>query len=748
VLIDVSDARAGGLQGAWLGQQTALLLWSGEQWRGRFRPVLDGEALRPPLMGLSLEGGALLAGLVRLPAQAPAHAQLCLAAASQADPADAPPWLPLGDLAEDPIALLGLLPDAAQPRLLRVLLEAGCGPFAFAPAAAARRLLHAMAAREGADAPLALPIAAAPDRTRLLRAEGPSPAGPLYLVGPARALRLPHAEGGAVHVLAEAPAPGEFLVGGGEAGWIRRVTAAPGLLPSLLDRLAAGQEEAEAIRLLLPACLGPRATEPAVAELLEAARCLAPARPRSRPDLGAAVTGTLELALPDGAGGLFLRGWLRDPHALVREIALAAPGAAAHPLAAGALHRFRRRELDRHFRRAVHAPGEGAEAFVAHLPRAGGVGPQPDLLLRLAGGATVVLTPALRNLALAQARDAVLASIRMDALTEDAFAHAIAPAAARLHAAHLALPRAAVVRRFGAMPRRPAVSVLIPLYRSLGFLRVQIAAFAADPAWREVETILVLDSPEQAAEAEHLLRGLHLMLGLPMILVVAPRNLGYAAANNLGAGFASGRLLLLLNSDVIPDRSGWLGLLAQAAAARGVVAAGPKLLFEDESVQHAGLTFERDAEGIWYNRHFAKGFPRHAPAATRPRAVPGVTGAALMLRRAAFERVGGITEDYVVGDYEDSDLCLKLREGGGHIRYVPEAELWHFERRSIGLHASYTATLASHYNRRLHHQRWDATIAALMRRFERADDAAWSDVGRRSGRSDEAGAARRHSPES
>ena len=97
--------------------------------------------------------------------------------------------------------------------------------------------------------------------------------------------------------------------------------------------------------------------------------------------------------------------------------------------------------------------------------------------------------------------------------------------------------------------------------------------------------------------------------------------------------------------------------------------------------------------------------------------MPGVTGAALCVRRDAFEAAGGFCTDYIVGDYEDSDLCLRLRAAGGEIRYVPTARLFHFERRSIGLHPGYAQSAAAAYNRRLQHRRWDAAIAALMGRF-------------------------------
>lgn len=152
-----------------------------------------------------------------------------------------------------------------------------------------------------------------------------------------------------------------------------------------------------------------------------------------------------------------------------------------------------------------------------------------------------------------------------------------------------------------------------------------------------------------------------------------------------------------------------------------MVAVGPKLLFEDGSIQHAGLYFAGDADRLWYNRCYFNGFPRAYPPAGKAREVPAVTGACLLVDRAAFEAVGSLTETYIGGDYKDSDLCLKLRARGGRIRFEPAAELWHFEHRSIALSRSYRGTLASLLNRRLHTERWDAAIEALIRRFGRRE---------------------------
>ena len=474
--------------------------------------------------------------------------------------------------------------------------------------------------------------------------------------------------------------------------------------------------------VLRAACL--RAFAPAggvATALLREAQMLAPAAPRRHDDPARPLGAALELALPDGAGGLFLRGWLRDPMQMVSGAELRTPAGAA-AVGMNLLHRFRRPDVASHYAKAAFPVPEQLTGFVAHVADpAGGTCPQPTLALRLRSGNAVEVTAPLRQLPPAAARDAVLSCVPPDAVTPGMLDACLAPAAAALHRQALAVRGAVDAVQIGAPVRQPTVSILVPLYRNLDFLRFQAAALAADPECRRAELIYVLDSPEQRAELEFLLRGLHSLHALSFTMAVMPANRGFAAASNAAAALARAPLLLLLNSDVVPARPGWLAAMRGALAVSGIGATGPKLLFDDGSIQHAGLFFERDADGMWFNAHYHKGMPRGWPAAQRRRRVPGVTGAALLVRRPLFEAAGGLSEDYIIGDFEDSDLCLRLQAAGAGIAYVPEAELYHFERRSIQLHKGYSETLASLYNRRLHHRRWDHAIASLMaRRAHRA----------------------------
>jgi GT2 family glycosyltransferase len=519
------------------------------------------------------------------------------------------------------------------------------------------------------------------------------------------------------------PAPPDaYLLPASTAGRPIPLAPIPAKSPSLREVVQQAIADSVEAPSRIAAALGRRAThDAAVAALIREVQLLAPARPKSLLELTGPVSGSVEVAVADQGGGVFVSGWLRDPIGLVQRIELRS-AFAARLLPLETLHRFPRPDLTESQGGAAFAGGAVAPGFAAHLPEGDHAAvAQWRVVLRLHSGESLNLVASPSRLAPAQARDIVLGSVRPSWLSPGMLEGCIAPAVARLHRAALARPATPdVVQIGGVPPARPAAAIIVPIYRTLRFLRFQIAAFARDPDIAGAcEIIYVLDSPEQRLEVEMILKGASsLHGGLPVTLLVMPENRGYATACNAGAAVASAPVLAMLNSDVLPQRRGWLGpLAARLAEDRTLAAIGPRLLFEDGALQHAGMLFRRGIDGQWLNHHYFKGFPRDYAPATQPRAVPAVTGAALLVRRHDFEAVGGFCTDYVIGDFEDSDLCLALRERGGEIAYEPSVELMHFERQSITEHGGHARTLAGAYNRQLHHRKWDATIDALMARF-------------------------------
>jgi hypothetical protein len=134
----------------------------------------------------------------------------------------------------------------------------------------------------------------------------------------------------------------------------------------------------------------------------------------------------------------------------------------------------------------------------------------------------------------------------------------LAPAIERLQRPIDGTTRIAKVIQHGEPPEDPDISIVVPVYRSIDHLEAQLAEFANDPAIRETDLIYVLDSPEDANAFRHVAAHLYPIYLVPFRVAILDQNLGFAGANNAGASLARGRLLVLLNSDVLrtsPDGS-------------------------------------------------------------------------------------------------------------------------------------------------------------------------------------------------
>jgi GT2 family glycosyltransferase len=270
---------------------------------------------------------------------------------------------------------------------------------------------------------------------------------------------------------------------------------------------------------------------------------------------------------------------------------------------------------------------------------------------------------------------------------------------------------------YGEAPATPAVSIVIPLYKRLDFLEHQLLHFSTDPDFGEAELVYVLDSVEQKEELAEKARELFALYGLPFKVVNLTAGAGFAGANRHGIEASRGAQLLLLNSDVIPDRPGWLSDMRGFYESReNVGALGAKLLYEDDSLQHAGLYFHRPpGSELWQNAHCFKGLHRHFAPADVARPVPAVTAACMLIDRERYEEAGGLPIHYVQGDYEDSELCLRLAQAGYENWYLPAVELYHLEGQS---YVAETRRVPSEYNMWLHSEIWGDRVEELMAEFD------------------------------
>jgi GT2 family glycosyltransferase len=192
-------------------------------------------------------------------------------------------------------------------------------------------------------------------------------------------------------------------------------------------------------------------------------------------------------------------------------------------------------------------------------------------------------------------------------------------------------------------------------------------------------------------------------------VLVWDRPFNFAALNNEAARQASGELLLFLNNDVQPINDDWLERMADFALRAHVGAVGARLLYPDDTVQHAGMVVDR-SHGT---AHLFLFHPRHAPGYGGRQAVAqnlsAVTAACLLMRRQVFEEVGGFEEVFAV-QYNDVDLCLKLRRKGYQVVWTPHAELYHLESatRDYNVTPEKKAACAREYD--LFHARWGESL--------------------------------------
>jgi GT2 family glycosyltransferase len=417
------------------------------------------------------------------------------------------------------------------------------------------------------------------------------------------------------------------------------------------------------------------------------------------------------LALSDTA--FYLRGWARDGQAPLVRLTAVSPEGSRIELLPG-ICRDPRPDVDAFYGEPTGTGADGtgflcycetrspsllSTGWVLEMENALGVG-------REVGGPQV-------SRDLLAARAAILSDLHKERSWDTALTDHVVTAVSRIQERLEKRVEIEEVLTYGEAPEAPTASIVVPLYGRIDFLEHQLAQFVHDPELRESDLIYVLDSPDLASALETTAGQLFELYGVPFRVAVLSQNGGYSLANNRGATLARGRMLLLLNSDVLPAGPGWLGRMIDFYDQQDSIGAlGPKLLFEDDTLQHAGIRFQRPpGGGAWENEHYFKGLHRDLPAANVTRRVPAVSGACLLTDRELFEEMSGLRGMYVQGDYEDTDLCLRLRQAGRDTWYLPEVELYHLEGQSYALE---TRHAMSRYNVLLHTRLWDEEIEAAM----------------------------------
>ena len=199
--------------------------------------------------------------------------------------------------------------------------------------------------------------------------------------------------------------------------------------------------------------------------------------------------------------------------------------------------------------------------------------------------------------------------------------------------------------------------------------------------------ILVVDNASQDGSVE--------MVGneFPQVtLVESAENLGFTRGNNLLLRRCRGRYALLLNPDTEVHRDAILRMLDYAEAHPDVAVVGPRLIYGDGRPQPSRRRFPTLMTAFMESTVLQQWFPhnrwaRHYTLADVPddvvQEVDWVTGACMLVRRAAWEAVGLLDEGYFMYS-EELDWCRRMADAGWRVVYLPDAVVTHYEDQSSG----------------------------------------------------------------
>ena len=157
-----------------------------------------------------------------------------------------------------------------------------------------------------------------------------------------------------------------------------------------------------------------------------------------------------------------------------------------------------------------------------------------------------------------------------------------------------------------------------------------------------------------------------------------PQAFNYSAINNAGVACAAGDYVLFLNNDTEVLEPAWLSSLLAQAQRPGVGAVGAKLLYPDGRIQHAGVVLGVCGIAGHAFRFLGRYDASYQGLSDVVRNCSAVTAACLLMRKELFEEVGGFNTRLRI-EYNDVDLCLRLRQRGLRIVYDPQAVLIHHE---------------------------------------------------------------------
>ncbi len=231
-------------------------------------------------------------------------------------------------------------------------------------------------------------------------------------------------------------------------------------------------------------------------------------------------------------------------------------------------------------------------------------------------------------------------------------------------------------------PHPGKLAIIIPTKNRLDLIKPCVESLQKSLSGDWITEIIIVDNGSDDEETKNWLSGLD---GSPNIRVLsAPEPFNWASLNNKAAASTDADLLLFLNDDTKAIEPGWDTSLRSLLSREDIGIVGAKLLYGDNTIQHAGVILKPDGrvshEGVDWPDEEA-GYENRL---VLTRSVEAVTGAFLACTRATFDELGGFDAENFPITYNDIDFCLRANAADRRVVYSPLIKFFHLESQSRG----------------------------------------------------------------
>jgi len=229
------------------------------------------------------------------------------------------------------------------------------------------------------------------------------------------------------------------------------------------------------------------------------------------------------------------------------------------------------------------------------------------------------------------------------------------------------------------------VSIVIPTRDNAVLLKKCVDSVLEKSTYKDYEVIIVNNGSGEPETFKYFAT----VVKDPRVNVIEyEASFNYSAINNYATKRCSGDYIVFLNNDTEIITPGWMEAMMELAQRSSTGVVGAKLLFHNGAIQHAGVIIGIGGTAGHSHRLFPADEPGYGGRIISIQNLSAVTGACMMVRKEAFELVGGFDERFSV-TFNDLDLCAKIIEQGYLVVYTPVAELYHHECYTRGNELGY-----------------------------------------------------------